>query len=659
MEISKIAVFGAGTMGSAIAQHFCMKGFEVYLVDLKSESLEKARSIIGASLNEAKDRKIMSEEAVQSALGRMKLTTNMRDIAACQLVVEAVFEDREIKRKLFRELERVVNAECILASNTSSYLVTDLAVGLKHPERLIGVHYFYHAAKNKLIEIIAGEKTAASVVDTVETLYRNADKIPIRVKDAPGFAVNRFFVPWLNEATRLFEEGLGSIAFIDETACKVFQIGMGPFALMNATGVPISLHAARGLAEKLGGFYTPSKILEKQVAKNQPWDLTDTIGLPGGHDNAQAITERLLAASVGIAASLVVEGVADAGSVDLGARVGLRWTKGPFELIKARGQEASIMMINKCMRKWGQREVKFPEKIEWVRTQIIRDTAFVIFDIPDRMNPLSEEVVEALEWNWNQIENSPAVNKVFFLGRGKAFVAGADIKFFLDAMDKGDYARITRFSEKSQKLFSRFANSSKTTIAYLNGLTLGGGLELALSCKFRVASTKALLAFPETGIGIYPGLGGTQRTSRLLGKGIAKYLIATGAMLDAEKALRYGLVDRMIDPVKSTADLMKISDLQAQVGKAESLPEDLFADFNGESEALTVAVVKENEKLLKRKAPKALKLAMRLIDEGYGMPLDDGLKMELQHLEEIFRTKDARAGLDSVIAKTRPEFQGQ
>lgn len=661
MKIETVAVCGAGTMGSAIAQHFCMKGLKVKLFDLNQTALENAQTRMAASVQEAVQKGILTADRAQSVLGNVQLVSQLAELGDVDLVVEAIFEDKEIKKTLFKDLERTVSKDCLLASNTSSFLVSELAAGMALPERFVGVHYFYHAAKNKLVEIIAGEKTNPRAIERLERFYRSIDKIPIRVKDAPGFAVNRFFVPWLNEATRLYQEGLGSIAGIDRLSRELFQIGMGPFALMNATGVPIAMHAAKGLAEKLGSFYAPSEILKKQVAIGLPWNLTDEALLPGGGANESLIRRRLLAASVGIAAALVEEGVATAESVDLGARVGLKWERGPFELTFNSEREAKIGSIAAQFKEWGLAAPKFPAKLEWVKAEVVGSDAYIIFEIPDRMNPLSEDVVTCLEEKWNEVESLPAVERIFFLGRGKAFVAGADIKFFLAAMEKGDYRRICEFTSVGQKLFSRITNSKKKTVAYLNGLTLGGGLELALSCQFRLATKNAVLAFPETGIGIYPGLGGTQRTSRLLGRGVAKYLVATGAVLNSQKALSFGLVDRIVDVVEDMHELRSVGDIITQSGRVANPPEEMFAAFDGRlsQQALLEPVVLANEKVLKRKAPKALAIAMRLIDEGQGLSLSEGLNLELKHLEEIFKTQDAFAGLSAVINKNRPEFQGK
>jgi len=256
-KIDNIGVVGAGTMGAAIAQHFLMKGLPVTLLDQTEASTERGRQIIKDSLTEAMKRRIISEAQFDRIMANLTCNTDQSALKDADLIVEAVFEDLKVKQDLFKKLENIVRPNCIIASNTSSFLIGDIAEGAKYPERIVGVHYFYHAAKNKLVEVIPGPLTNKSLVDELMNFYAYYGKIPIKVNDAPGFAINRFFVPWLNEGARLLEEGFGSIKYIDEVARNLFGIGMGPFALMNATGVPIAMHAADGLAGKLGTFYAP------------------------------------------------------------------------------------------------------------------------------------------------------------------------------------------------------------------------------------------------------------------------------------------------------------------------------------------------------------------------------------------------------------------
>ncbi|MBK9668813.1 MAG: 3-hydroxyacyl-CoA dehydrogenase/enoyl-CoA hydratase family protein [Thermomonas sp.] len=665
-EFRNVAVVGAGTMGAAIAQHFLMKGLNVHLADMNQAGLTRGEGLVAASLDEAVTRRLLDAEGRAATLSRLHPTTDLADLADVDLVVEAVFEDLDVKRALFAQLEGIVRTDCVLATNTSSFRVGDVADGLAHPQRVLGTHYFYHAAKNKLVELIAGEHTAPDLLAEVEAFYAGLGKTPIRTADAPGFAVNRFFVPWLNEAVRVYAEGLGSIPGIDAVAREVFGVGMGPFALMNATGVPIAQHAAEGLAAKLGDFYAPAPRLIAQVASRTDWDLADPLIPLGGSEQPEAIRERLLAAALGCAAALVSEGVCSATDTDLGARSGLRWPRGPFELMAAIGQDAVAAMVAELFSGHAMKlpAVPFasgPITLDWVQTETHGDCGVIVFNLPDRMNALGEAVMAQLDAAWTRLEADPAVRRVFLCGRGKAFVAGADISFFLDAIDGHDLDRIHAFTVRGQQTLDRIAASAKPSVALLDGLAFGGGLELALACRYRLGTRNTLLALPETGIGIYPGLGGTQRSARLLGVGVAKSLIATGRRLDAGKALDLGLVDAVIEPPQRYADLAQLPLPTPQSGRQPQPGlEAAFADYRGEIDAATLAQpqLAPFARELARKAPIALATAMRLVDDGRVLPLADALQLELDGLHAIFATHDARAGLASVLDGSRPSYAG-
>ncbi len=668
--IATVGVVGAGTMGSAIAQHFVMKGLPVILVDQKQEFLDRGVGYMRDSLGEALQRGLIDQQGFDDILGRLNCTTDQAELAKADLVVEAIFENLEVKKSLFAELEKVVSAECILASNTSSFLISEIAADLKTPERVVGVHYFYHAAKNKLVELIPGKKSAPEIVSALENFYTFYDKTPILVKDAPGFAVNRFFVPWLNEAARLYEEGCGSIAFIDQVACDVFGVGMGPFALMNATGVPIAMHAADGLAGELGAFYAPAKILCQQVEAKQDWNVEDTGLLNNGSDQVDVVTRRLVGASLGVAAQMVDEDVVDATNTDLGARAGLRWPVGPFELLEKLGASQVKEMVESVFSTW---DLPLPAcladaaqaqklQLNWVTTEVVGETGFIILDLPDRMNPLGEQVMAQLDTCVDELNARNDIKRIFIHGKGKAFIAGADIKFFLDAIDAGDLDRIQSFTEFGQQVLNKIAASDKTTCAYLDGLALGGGLELALACDYRIGTRKSVLAFPETGIGIYPGLGGTQRASRLIGTARAKQLIASGQFINAKKAYAFGLVDAEIDPLFDWRELAELKLDKPQAGRSEESPEEAaFAEFNGDFDhpLLNREGFEKQAKGIRRKAPIALKMAMDLIDQGASLDLQDGLQLELKGLKTIFATQDARTGLSSILSGQKPNYVGK
>ncbi len=287
------------------------------------------------------------------------------------------------------------------------------------------------------------------------------------------------------------------------------------------------------------------------------------------------------------------------------------------------------------------------------------------------MNALNEAVVSQLEEAFHLAAADPLVKGIVIAGSGKAFVAGADIRFFVRHIEAGTIDAIAQFTKRGQALLRAFETCPKPVIARLHGLALGGGVELALACHAIVATPKASLAFPETGIGIYPGLGGTQRTTRRVGPGLAKWLVLTGQTLGAEEALAIGLVDMVVPHEKldeAIGELIAVG--PSAVRRLQPVPETHrpiadFFDSHGVDELLGGLDSAPDDvrlaKAVKRigsKAPVALRLAADLIDRGADLPIDDGLALELAHLHEIFSTKDAYEGL-STLGKKAPVFAGR
>ena len=226
--MKKIGIVGAGNMGGGIAQKTAQEGLSVVLVDIKPEFVERGLNIIKSSLQEAVDRKILTPEKVAQILGRIHGTTDLAEVKDCDLIIEAVFEDIDVKKDLFKRLDDICDQKTILATNTSSLSVDEIAEATKRPDRFVGLHFFYHPAKNRLLEIIPGAGTSEETVAACKKYSTLTGKTDILVHDAPGFAVNRFFIPWYVEAIRIFEEGIANIPTIDKAAMDAFGIGMGP-----------------------------------------------------------------------------------------------------------------------------------------------------------------------------------------------------------------------------------------------------------------------------------------------------------------------------------------------------------------------------------------------------------------------------------------------
>jgi enoyl-CoA hydratase/3-hydroxyacyl-CoA dehydrogenase len=669
----KLAVIGAGNMGSGIAQKMATEGFAVVLVDLDDDKVRRGLDGIATTLEQGVERRIFRPEQAEEIRGRIEGTADWSRLGDVDLVVEAVFEDAGVKREVFRRLEEVCPAETILGTNTSSFSVTDLADGADRPERIVGLHYFYHPAKNRLVEVVPGAKTDPDALARAWALQEQIGKTPIASADASGFVVNRYFVPWLNEAVRLLEEGAADIPTIEAASTKTFGVGMGPFELMNVTGVPIAMHAANTLGEAFGPFYAPARTLVEQVEGGKPWDLSGEPD-PSRFDEVGA---RLAGGVFYVAAQLVDEGVATIEDTDIGARVGLRWPRGPFEMMNRIGIEAARAQVAPILERWNLTEPATlagrtePFTFRLVRSETVDGIATLTLNRPDAMNALNETVVGQLHEAFRAAADDPAVRGIVIAGAGKGFIAGADIRFFVRNIQANALDRIVSFTETGHELLNAIETCPKPVVARMHGLALGGGLELALACDRIVASDKAVLAFPETGIGIYPGLGGTQRTTRRVGVGLAKYLVLTGQMMSAAKAAAIGLVDacvphdRLDDAVREAIEAGPVSDRTPQDPPAAFRAlADLFGEASadallaGEVDAGDDPVAVKAVGRVRAKAPVAVRLATRLIEEGAGLPLADGLRMELDHLREIFSTRDALAGLRSVGGKP-PAYEGR
>jgi 3-hydroxybutyryl-CoA dehydrogenase len=270
MEIKNISVIGAGAMGSGIAQLAALHGYNVNLVDLNEEILKKTKSSIGQNLNRffvAKDK--ISNEENEKILNRIHLITNRDEaIKDVQLVIEAVFEDMALKQQLLSDLDEKCDKEVILASNTSSLSITDMAMKAKNQDRIVGIHFFNPAPVMKLIELIKGRNTSNEIMDRAKEFSESLNKTVVTVNDSPGFITTRLIYVLCNEAINMKQEGIASTEDIDTAVKLAFNFPMGPLELSDLVGNDIYLHIGEYLTEKLGQNYRPSPLLHEMVKDN-------------------------------------------------------------------------------------------------------------------------------------------------------------------------------------------------------------------------------------------------------------------------------------------------------------------------------------------------------------------------------------------------------
>jgi 3-hydroxybutyryl-CoA dehydrogenase len=266
MQIKTVGVVGAGTMGNGIAHVFARSGYDVILCDVKQEFLDRGLATIGKNLEREVAKNKITAEDRDHALLRIKPVTDRKALAPCDFVVEAATEKVDIKSELFRDLDRLLRPEVILASNTSSISITKLAAVTARPDKVIGMHFFNPVPMMKLVEIIRGLATSDETFQAVKALAEKLEKTPVEVNDAPGFVSNRVLMPLLNEAMFAVMEGVATPQAVDE----VFKLGMahpiGPLALADFIGLDVCLDIMRVLVDGLGDSkYRPCPLLIKMV----------------------------------------------------------------------------------------------------------------------------------------------------------------------------------------------------------------------------------------------------------------------------------------------------------------------------------------------------------------------------------------------------------
>lgn len=264
-SIHTICVCGAGTMGNGIAQVAAMAGFSTIQFDVNPEMLEKSRATISRNLQWLADKGKISQDEKDAILRRILFTATIEDCHA-NLVIEAIIEQKTAKQQLFRQLAAINPADCLLATNTSSLPVTDIAEDIPHPQRVLGMHFFNPAPQMKLVELIRGRDTAEAVIHLAEAVVKQMGKTPVTCKDAPGFIVNRVARHYYLEAMHLVETGLADIETVDNMM-EATGFKMGPFRLMDLIGLDINYSVSTIVWESLGKpeRLTPSSLQRTKV----------------------------------------------------------------------------------------------------------------------------------------------------------------------------------------------------------------------------------------------------------------------------------------------------------------------------------------------------------------------------------------------------------
>lgn len=648
-EIERIAVIGAGEMGHGIAELAALHGYRVALHDIKDEFLERGMERVRWSLEKLEAKGSLKETA-DEVLGRIRTTTDLADAAkGADFVIEAAPEDLELKKEIFAKLDAAAPPEAVLASNTSGLSITEMGKATTRPERVVGMHFFNPPILMELVEVVQSEESGEEALELTKALSTKLGKTPILCrKDVPGFITTRIIFHYINEAGWILqEEGISKEA-ID--AAMKFQVGfpMGPFELADQVGIDLLV-----FAQEKQGVPVPTPFKERVEQGKHGRKTGEGFYSYKGEEKPVLRPEdgegfeplRILAPTINEAAGLVAMGIAPPEEIDLAMRLGTAFPKGPLALADELGLDAIVEALKgskrhepaeillkmveegKLGRKSGEGFYAYEglEAVEYTAIEVGKDAetmrATLTLSRPERLNTLTPEMVEEISDALRALEADEEVRCLVLRGAGeKAFSAGADVTAFT-GVDKAHKA--WAFTKRTNQVFKELEDFPKPTVAAIHGYCLGGGLEMALACDFRVATEDATIGQTETSLGLIPGAGGTQRLARLVGLGKAKELVYLGSRIKGTEAAAIGLVTRAV-------------------------PEDGFE-----------SAVEELSANLAKGPPIALRLAKRLLNYSAQGAGDLGLDMEALAFSVVTSTEDLFEGLGAFLSKKEPEFKGR
>ncbi len=662
MFVFKAAVVGAGTMGGEIAQVIASAGIPVVLKDVKQEfvdlGLKKAQEVTAAQLGNLVDKqKITQAQADAQAaeiLGRIHGTTEYEGFGDVDFVVEAVPERMGIKQAVFAELDALTPGHAILASNTSSLSIGEMADATSRPDQVVGFHFFYPASFMRLVEIVEGDETSPETMQTATTFAQAIRKMPIACRDEPGFVVNRILNSAISEVWRYQEDNGLAIKAIDDAVCASRVAPMGPFFLTDLLGLDTVLHVAEHLQESYGSqsFY----VHQGMKAFVEAGELGAKTG-KGFYDNGQPridgatefdhdeLTQRFVLKAFVEACLVLEDGMATVRDIDLGMMAGAGLIPPPFARADQAGLDAVLGALQTATAEWGEQfaaplilrrlvaqgrlgaksgqgffAYKQPDdgfaQGEAVQLETRDGYAIAWLDRPPA-NSLAPEVIEELARVWEHVDADASIRALIIASANPMlWCAGADIKAFT----KLDAETGAKLLDETHALLRRMESSSTITIAAINALAYGGGCELAMGCDVRIAAQSASFGQPEVNLGIIPGFGGTQRLPRLVGTARALELNLTGDPISAEEAYAIGLVNRVV-PDHELHDVARA-----------------WARKLGGQAPLAVAAIKRTT--------------------AGDADLDEGIAAEKAAFGEIFASADAREGIAAFLGKRTAQWSG-
>ncbi len=657
--LRSIGVLGAGTIGSGLAEIIAKEGLEVVLVDIKPEFIESAVETISGNLERADETGFGSYRARQDSakvLGKIRTTTDPSDLKRVDFVIDTIVDDFESKRAALKNVDDICGKSAVFTVGSHGTPMGSFHKLVSTPERLVGLRLFAPVPAARYAEVVRTPATSDDVYYRTMDMARLIGLTPVTVPDSPGGIARRILGACLLESVRMATEGDANIPTIDAAAKAAFGLDEGFFEMMNRSGIEVAAKLTAGL-DALGNLYAVPERLRVQLGNKERWILDG----PVDEQRSRQVEKLFQGLLILVGLSIVDDGVGRPEDIEIAVRCGLRFKNGPFELVdrfglKGAADLAGVVADRRDVPRPGAAIERRNIGLRWVESRVKDKIATITVNRPMNGNGFDGALFDQIAGAFEKHERDDRVAIIVFEG-GCKILGGIDRNHMADLISAGKTAEILAMYKKGQNALRKIAASEKITVARLEGPTLAEGAELALACRHVIAGPQAVVSFPETGRGILPACGGTQRLPRRVGKSIGKYLLLTGEVLFADKAQRFGVVDVLCESADG------IDRVLLDMASGEALPHEDTAPTEEEGAAITLFDVrncrdtlagKPDEKnpaaknvsaALAEKAPVAIKLTEKLIDDGLSLEMNKALGWEIAALELILETKDARRGL--------------
>jgi enoyl-CoA hydratase/3-hydroxyacyl-CoA dehydrogenase len=647
-----VVVVGAGTIGPDIGYYLksALPDLKLFLIDIAQPALDRAMQRFTDYTEKAVARRKMSASEAEQVRANVHATTDYAVARDADWAIEAATEDLALKRKIFAQLETLMRPDAWITSNTSSLPAARIFADLRHNNRATVTHFFAPAWRNPVVEVIDTPALDRGVLEDLRALFCLTGKVPLVTADVPCFMLDRVFDNWCNEAAQLLDRA--SAAEIDSTAAEF--VHAGPFFVLNlANGNPIIIETNTLQADEEGEHYRPAAIFRTAGT----WTtVSPGKTVPVAPDTAAAIRDRLLGILISQSGDILDRNIGEAADLELGCRLALGFKSGPLELMGKLGA-AEVSRIGKRLVE-ERPGLPLPKRASadyrnFHRSVLVDDARGVkIITIrrPEALNALHDELTDEILGVIRQCESDPAVHGFVVTGYGpRAFSAGADIGRFPKML--GDAQAAAQYARDCSRLLLHIDRMAKPVVAALNGMALGGGLELALRCHGAVAMRNASLQLPEILLGIVPGLGAMVVPYRRWPLAAATFhaMMRRAERVSAKAAHELGIVGRLSDDYAAMIEdaIERVhaltGQLQAPADGAVAIelptPGDAIA-FNGQKLSVEVTRILERA----------------IVDAAAAQSFNDALEIGYRAFGLSACTAAAREGIDAFLNRRAADF---